>query len=521
MTHDGKYLKLRCWWLLIPLQILFHSSLFSQETGTDSVFLQKVTLGRVRLTTYEALSRITDSTGLFFVYDSKIIPSDRRLRLNLKNVTLRDALTSIIPDTSIRFEPIGRHIVIFKPNAAPTDLPKISTDTTTTLLVRGRVIDAQSLKPIPYATVGVPELGMGNITNNEGHFALKLPKTSVQSTLLISHIGYRTQKFPVGVIAFNPIDIRLEVEYVSLQEVIIRNFDPNRIVRDFIESIPQNYSSSPQFITAFYREGIMKSDKLLNYSEGVFRVYKAPYSVATETDQAKLLKARKFINSSTADTINIKLKGGIASALLLDMAKNINSYFGPDLIDLYQFSRSDIVVYQNRNAFAIGFEQKPNILEPLLKGTLYIDIETLALVGAEFQINPLYVARVADQLVVKRNRRLQIRPERVAYSVTYKWINNKCYLAHARGDLQFRYRRRNQLFYGRFNAFLEMATSQVDTIEAKRFDRREVERISGIFADAPVEIDEHFWRHFNIVPPEANLYEALRGVNWNIELPNN
>jgi hypothetical protein len=489
-----------------------------QRCNTDSLLQRNITLGKLRTTAYEALNRITDSTGLLIVYDSRTLASDRKVRLSIDNIPLIDALNQITADSTLCYKSIGKHIIIFKPGIGGQDENQATrTDSLQSITLRGRVLDAQTRKPIPYVAVGIARLGLGNVTNTDGLFALKLPGQWVNQNLVVSHIGYRTKNIPIGVLAFEPIDILLEVEYVSIQEVIIRKFDPNRIVLDFIERIPLNYPTEPTYLTAFYREGVRKGDKLLNYSEGVFKIYKAPYNHTNEGDMVKVLKSRKLQNANPTDTLNIKLKGGIGSALLLDLAKNIDNFFSPEVLDLYSFSRSDIVSYRDRMAFAVHFEQKEYVLEPLLMGTLFIDIQSLALVGAEFMVNPKHVERFADQLVVKRNRRFLIKPEKVSYKVGYSWINNRCYLAHVRGDLQFKYRKRNQLFSGRFHAFLEMATSQIDTLNATRFDRKEAERLSSIFSDTPNRYDALFWKDFNFIPPEENLYEALKRMNWNIE----
>jgi hypothetical protein len=128
------------------------------------------------------------------------------------------------------------------------------------------------------------------------------------------------------------------------------------------------------------------------------------------------------------------------------------------------------------------------------------------------------VRKTADLLVVKRNRKYSIRPEEVRYSVSYQQLDGKYYLSHIRGDLDFRYRKRRQLFTNSFVAFMEMATSGIETQSVKRFDRRETEKATTVFLENEFFYDQSFWLDFNHIEPEENLFEALQKINSKIEL---
>lgn len=56
--------------------------------------------------------------------------------------------------------------------------------------VEGRTVDAETGEAIPYPSVGAPQLGVGTVGDESGHFELTLPKS--QATIVISAIGYRT-----------------------------------------------------------------------------------------------------------------------------------------------------------------------------------------------------------------------------------------------------------------------------------------------------------------------------------------
>jgi hypothetical protein len=500
--------------VIIALFPFIHSAVFAQAYA-DSVMQKRVTLGRLKATTYEALNRITDSTGYLFVYDSRIISNEKKVRLNIQPSTIKEALDQILADTTLCYKTIGKHIILYRTAGSPKAEKVIQqADSSKHIILKGRIVDSQNQRALAFATIGIPKLAIGNVSNSEGFFSLKLPFEALGLSVTISHLGYKTRTVPVEVLLFEASDIFLDVEYVSIQEVIIRQFDPRKMVEDFITRIPQNYGKEPTYLTAFYREGVRKGNGYLNYSEGIFKIYKSSYASGYETDQVKTLKTRKLRNVNPSDTLDIKLKGGIGGALMLDIAKNIDNFFSKEVLELYNFTKSDIVVFNERLTYAINFDQKEFVTDPLIEGTLYIDIETLSLVGADMQVNPQRISGLTNQLVVKRNRRISIKPEKVTYSIRYGFLNHKFHLSHVRGDLQFKYKRRNQLFYGRFYAFLEMATSHVDSLNVTRFERKDAEPLTSIFSETASKTDDRFWKNFNSIPPEANLYEALKNMSF-------
>lgn len=484
----------------------------------EEIFDKKVTLPKQRTTVYQALNQLSDSIGYLFAYDSKLVDSDRRIRTNITRIPLRKALGQILADTTLGFRVIDRHILIFSNTKADTlSYLNESTDTTRFYSVRGRVLDSQTRKPLPYVTVGIPEIALGSVTNQEGAFLLKIDRGVDVTHLSISHIGYRKVVIPINLLRIEPVDIFLETDYISIQEVIIRNIDPRMLVREALDKISDNFSPSPTYHTAFYREGVVKSGKFQNYSEAIFRIYKSAYSKKIETDQVKLLKSRKTQNLEPTDTLSIKLRGGINSSLTLDIVKNIPFYLEEDYADFYTFTRKDIVTFGDRIAYAIAFDQKESSIEPLIVGTLYIDVDNLAILGADLEINPKNIVRATDQFVHKGNRRFRFKPESIKYSVRYTNLNGVYHLSHVRGDLNFKYRLRRSFSMNSFHLFFELAVTQIDSLNVTRFARNEIEPTQNVFLDNAYVYDQVFWKDLNIIPPEKSVFEALKDINLKIE----
>jgi hypothetical protein len=502
------------------ITMLFMLLIATNSSGQvdDDVFNIKVTLSKQRTTIYQALNQISDSIGYFFAYDSRVVYSDRRIRPNITQKPLLNTLQEILGDTTLKFNVVDKHILIFRDQDLYSQQQNQSKPITTDFLsLKGRVFDSETRQPIPYATVGIPKLALGNITNQDGVFLLRIPKNIGVPSISISHVGYKTKQIPISIFQYDLIDIYLNTDYISIQEVIIRNVDPLTLIKEAIQKIPENYSQKPVYLKSFYREGVVKNKKYQNYSEAIFNIYKTPYNWGFDVDQVKLLKSRKTQNIDPTDTLSIKLRAGINGSLNLDIAKNLPMFLQEENFELYNYTRKDIITIGNRTAYEIAFNQKEEIAEPLFNGVIYIDIETLAILGAEFEVNPLYISRVTDQYVYKRLRHYRIRPDAIKYSVRYSHFENQFFLAHVRADLDFKYRKRRTLFYNPFHLFFEMVVSQIETNNVVKFDKREVETKNTVFFDLNYEYDELFWKDFNIIEPEQNVFDALKLISSKIE----
>ncbi|SDC20980.1 carboxypeptidase-like regulatory domain-containing protein [Williamwhitmania taraxaci] len=482
---------------------------FAQKSPLD----QRVTIESKRVTLYEALNLISDQIGYNFVYDSKDLDSDRKVKLEAKNDPVLIVLSGLLNRPNLAIKVLDKYILIYRVALVSAIIPVSPTvDSIHPFIVKGRVFDKETKELIPYATVGVVEQGIGTITNLDGFFVMKVPSKQLISTLTISHLGYKSQTLPVELLSGQQVDIYLEPHSISIQEVIIRNVDPQALVEKAMAQISHNYGETPAFLTSFYREGVVKNSDFLSYSEAVFKVYKSPYTRSPEMDQVKLLKSRKIRSGDQRDTLIVKMKAGISASLSLDIVKSIPEFLDKEYMINYRYTRSDIVTLDSLTVYAISFEQQKGIIEPFFKGVLYITMDSLAILGADFEINPEFVEKSGSQLVVKKSSKIKVIPTKVAYSVRYKHWNGKYYLSHIRGDLYLKVKMSSRLFSSNYHVFLEMATIQIELGKVTRFPRSEIINSRAVFSDLDFTYDDEFWREFNFIAPEASLLESMRRI---------
>jgi hypothetical protein len=280
-----------------------------------------------------------------------------------------------------------------------------------------------------------------------------------------------------------------------------------------IEKRKQNYSSTPVYLTTFYREGIEHKNKNLDLTEAVLKVYKTGYQDTKNSDQVKLIKMRHIINKDKSDTIFTKFKSGINSCLRLDVIKNL-----PDFLTLepaetpFVYMHTDISFIGDRLVNVISFEQKQHEKIPLHKGQLFIDAESYALVEAHFEINPEYVEQATDMFIEKKSRDYKFTLRRASYVVSYKPVTDSVYyLNQVRGDLEFKVRKKKWLPNSTpLSLWFEMINCDVDTQNVKSFSRSERLSVTNVFSKTKYSYDADFWKGFNVIVPEERLKELIR-----------
>ena len=494
----------------------------TMQAQNDDLPDRTIQLPNRRGTTYEILNLISDLSGYLFMYDSKMINSNRNVRIPAGTYSLKDAISLATDDKAIRTKILGNHILLYK----KTEENTVDKTTLTPLLpysspafitLEGVVKERETGDPIAYCTVGIIETGMGTVTNQNGQFRLKLPDSLQNTYIHFSHIGFETQLVPASLLTENQVDIYLNTRYIPLEAVIIRLVNPQKLIKDMLTAREHNYSKTPHYLTTFYREGIERKRGFASLTEAVFRVYKTGFG-NRQIDQVKMMKMRTITNQMNTDTVAMKMKAGVEACLQLDIIKNLPDFLILNEENMFHYTKIAMTVTNERLAHVVAFEQKPGIKGPLYKGELYIDEENFALLHARFQINPDFINQAQSMFVVKRSKNVDITPLEAGYTVNYQRWNGKYYMNHTRGDLTFKIRKKKFLAgTSTVHTWFEMATCQIDTLNVKRFPVRESQSTHNILSETNYTYDASFWGDFNVILPEEKLNDALSRIITKIE----
>jgi len=500
--------------LAIPLflLLLLPQKTECQEGILDSVFIFNE--GMVK--TGDALDIITRHTGYNFTYDSRLIDKEKLAEMNFKNVTLRIIIDSILQNNILTLSVIDKYIIISRAVTSPPPAPD-SLLQEVTKYISGVIIDEETSEPLPFATIGLKNKGRGTVTNNNGEFGLRITPDLFSDTLSISYLGYVRSEMPVRQAFYEGLSIQMKREYISIPEIIIKNQIPQEIINKTVSAIRRNYSNEPAFMTGFYREGVLKKRELQNYSEAVVEIYKSSYAGSILGDQMKIYKSRKIENIKRTDTLAVRLKAGMSTCLELDGVKNLFDFLNRESMADYKYRLSDIVTFEDESAYEIQFEQREDIDQPLYKGVVYINTTDFAVLHAEFELNQALIHKMKESFVYNSTKGFNTWPVSVKYSVSYRKINNIYHLNHVRGDLIFNSKQKKKLFSSQFLVFFELAITNIELKNVKRFEREELAPIHSIFSRTITNYDPEFWGNQDFLRPEDNLLKALKNMKVRLQ----
>ncbi len=495
--------------ILVAGLLLLSLVSFTQESVLDRQI--KLTGNSTRAS--RALSEVSRLTGYLFTYDSQIIDAERTFTLPDREMTVGEILDSVAGDPAVRYSVLGRHIIIYLElerapvtDTIPDPLPLV-------FLISGRVTDAETSEPLPYATIGISSRGRGTVTNFNGDFILRISEECLEDTLSVSYVGYINRRIPVKSLPGNYMTISMDRDFIPIPEIIIRAQDPLLIIRKTISSVASNYGTTPALLTGFYREGVYRRKEPQIYSEAVVQIYKSPYARSLQNDQIKVVRSRKIENMEVKDTLAVRLKAGLSATLSLDGMRHLFDFLDPESFNTYEYHLTDIVTIDGQTAFVVSFKQREWVTEPLMQGDIYINVDDYSVVLAEFEVNPLYVEQTGESFISRLPRDYSMRPEYVRYRTRYRNVDGRYYLAHVRGDLGFMARGKKRVFSSRFNIFFEMAITDYRTDNVVRFDHEELAPAYSVFSRTIAGYDAGFWKDFDFLKPEEDLVEALQKLN--------
>ncbi len=485
-------------------------------TGQETILDSTITFSSGIVKTGDALNIITRQTGFNFTYDSRLIDTEKKTNMSFSDVSLKSVLDTIFQNDSLNYTVIDKFIIISKGigrKARESD----STGVFDIKSIAGLILDEESGDPLPYATIGLKNEGKGTVSNSNGEFGIKMTPSNLNDTIVISYLGYIGKEIPVKEALTEYYTILMKREFISIPEIIIRNQIPQEVINKALYSVPKNYGTSPALLTGFYREGVLKRNKLQSYSEAIIRIFKSPYSGTLLNDQIKILKSRKIENTSIKDTLTVRLKAGLSTCLHLDGAKSAFDFFLKGNMQEYNYRITDIVSFDDEAAYEIEFEPREGVELPKFKGSVFINTTDFAILHSHFELSSEFLDEMKDAFISNSSKGFRTWPVSVRYSVSYRKVNGRYFLSHVRGDLDFLSREKRRLFNSPFEVFFEMAITSMKTENVSRFEREELAPIHSIFSKTITSYDPGFWGDQDFLKPEENLLQALQNMKVRLQ----
>ena len=380
-------------------------------------------------------------------------------------------------------------------------------------VIRGKVIDQKTEKPLSFASILVVNTSIGTVSNNDGEFIIKVPVALKNNDIKISFMGYKTIYVKPGSLKPDMNTFGMDLEVINIKDVIVRSNDPIALIRRAIDNVSANYGSAPFLCTAFYRETLMQNRQYAGVAEAVFNIYKSSYRSYGNDDRLKVFKGRKSQDVKKMDTLIFKLQGGYYVAMLLDIAKNPETFLQEEFFSNFAYQPVSITNIEGRETYVIDFEQKKDIQDILYNGRIYLDVNTLAFKKVDFEISPEGL-EVADRyLVQKKPMNTKVKTLLAKYSVDYREINGRWTLNHVHYDVKFKVDKKRHWFSKTYTSTVDLAITDKDTVNVTKFKLSESLKPNQIFIDKVNDYyDEDFWGNYNIIKPEEPIEDAIKKI---------
>ena len=297
--------------------------------------------------------------------------------------------------------------------------------------IEGKIINADTNEPLIFTDIAVDNTNISTVTNTEGEFVLKIPKSLLAGTISIMHLGFEKKEIKIASIK-NHEKITLSPAIILLDEVSITttNMDARALVLETLKKKSDLYTDKNTLMTAFYRETIKKKRKNASLLEAVVKIHKQPY-YNYRNDNIELIKARKNTDYTKLDTLALKLQGGPFSNLYTDMIKYPEYIFTEDDLPLYKFNFDNSTKINDRVIYVVSFKQRENFNRPLYYGKLYIDAKTKALTSAVYSLDVSNRALSSQMYVRKKPKKVEVYPTEANYRVNYRTKNGKWHYAYS------------------------------------------------------------------------------------------
>lgn len=172
----------------------------------------KVTVNLKNVTLEQALTTVLKGTGYGISFVSKEIQTIKNVSVEAKEEAPLEVITRCLAQHGLTYSLSNKTVVIYK-KALPSKVDRV---------VKGKVLNG-SKKPVVGATVILKTSpGLGAITNENGDFTLKVPAKDAAQELIISCVGYKEKFLPLGIETFYPI--AMEDDGVEIEDVVVTGF---------------------------------------------------------------------------------------------------------------------------------------------------------------------------------------------------------------------------------------------------------------------------------------------------------
>lgn len=233
----------------------------------------------------------------------------------------------------------------------------------------GKVTDAATGQPVPYASIGVLGTTRGTTSNAEGEFELR--EVALPGRLVVSELGHRRDTVAVAAQASQPLQIRLAPASVQLPEVQVGSYLGELVAKAYRQLRRTNGQRT--YGQTFYRQVTRLDNEATEVQEMVWD---------TETSNAglegsALAQARFAKKKALISFTNFSLYTKRYSLFSMrDDSSTFNGLIGPRVTDYMNLKLLGVTQDGGQPLVEIGFSDKQATATDFTRGSMVINEAT-------------------------------------------------------------------------------------------------------------------------------------------------
>lgn len=364
---------------------------------------------------------------------------------------------------------------------------------------------------LPFVSVTIQGSTLGTITNEDGYFTLKIPRTDKEISIVVSHVGYHPETITRPAPEAHGMRIILKPYSNMLDPALVVSQDPEELVRAALSRVRANYPLKAVSQRGFYRETARKGSRYISISEAVVDIYKNGYTHPADYDRIEVLKGRRLMSQKNADTLAVKLQGGPVLALSLDVVKNPEDLFFEEDLDSYRYSMDVPTVIEGKPAYVVNMDpQVRNERYPMYNAKVYIDKSSLAIMRAEYCVDMTDQDLVDRVVLLKKPAGLKFQTLDVSFISSYRFVEDKAVQHYVRCSMDFKCDWKKRLFSSAYNVVTELVATDVRIGDVETIRPADAFKTRDVFYDMVDDFaDPDFWGDYNILEPSESLEHAV------------
>lgn len=358
----------------------------------------------------------------------------------------------------------------------------------TTVYISGMILDADTRKPLHFASIGIIGRPLGTVANEQGEFDFTLPKDVLNDSIVITHLGYKSYRNKISALTRGGQPILMKSTPLVLGEVMVEEtrLTAKSIVAMAKKRLTQNYSTTPFCAEGFFREIEEENGKYVLLLEAALELYdrgmdgKPKRSFEESVLVKEMRKSAHYSDQKNRNNIGISLT---------DLVENNDIRYNRGMLDTtaYSYALDTMLLYDGRIVYGITASGNTDI------GTLFIDQETFGILKITMERKS---RNKEDKYYYRDKVQGDLQRGRVwfRFTVEYQLFNNKLYPKRMHES------ELNELIDKKSNELKISATETMEFIVTGIYENKESKDAKLLRYGQTMregEYHEQFWRNYN------------------------